>query len=584
MYGLDILIPVIVLLGTGFFVIVLSRFIKISPIVGFLLAGIALGPHGFGLIEESETTSLLAKLGVVFLLFDIGLHFSMKSAWTLRKDLLGLAPLQMILCGILLAFAISFIFQTAPDIALLAGMALALSSTAVVMQIISDLKQNESPVGQSAKAVLIFQDVIAVFLLIFADAIGGDGHLGMEVLIALGKTILAIGAAIVLGQYILSPLMKMIIKYDDPEMFTILGLLIVIVTATATEMVGLSLTLGAFLAGMVLAETPFRVLLQTELRPFRSLLIALFFVTVGMMLDLPAIGNDIGTVLGFTILLIASKAAIITALVFIFGRPTHHALQFSFLLAQGSEFAFVILSMAAVSAGLGAALTQNLITAVAMSMLITPFLNLALYRYSLGICRGLENTISNCPKSGNKNPVINQPVFIIGMSEVGKTLARAFKAHDVPYIAVDHDRQRFLEATAAGYIVAYGQTDDLRFWNTLGVAKARAICIASPRYEVTKRLSPIIKKIYPSLKRYVAVNNSSDGVRFATLGMIPFNNSGAPPGLEIAIFILKDLGFTDESLENWIEEEQSAYLDAAGHSPILKEVSAEDKSQPASAA
>jgi Trk K+ transport system NAD-binding subunit len=170
------------------------------------------------------------------------------------------------------------------------------------------------------------------------------------------------------------------------------------------------------------------------------------------------------------------------------------------------------------------------------------------------------------------------------MNEVGKTLARAFKAHKVPYIAVDHERQRFLEATAAGYIVAYGQTDDLRFWNTLGVAQARAICIASPRYEVTKKLSPIIKKIYPSLKRYVAVNNSSDGVRFATLGMIPFNNSGAPPGLEIAIFILKDLDFTDDALENWIEEEQSAYLDAAGHKPVYKETSAEQNDKPANAA
>jgi CPA2 family monovalent cation:H+ antiporter-2 len=148
------------------------------------------------------------------------------------------------------------------------------------------------------------------------------------------------------------------------------------------------------------------------------------------------------------------------------------------------------------------------------------------------------------------------------MNEIGKTLARSMKAHDIPYIAVDHNRKRFLEATAAGYIVAYGQPEDLRFWNTLNVRSARALCIATPRYEVAQRLAPIIKRVYPSLKRYVAVQDSADGVRFAGLGMTPFHNHGTPPGLGMASFVLAELGIKEEDIARWSEDEQSAYLDS----------------------
>ncbi len=561
MNGIEILLPVVLLLSAGFLVIYISRLFHISPIVGFLLVGIVMGPHGFQLIEETSTTHFLAELGVMFLLFDIGLHFSTKSAWSLRKDLFGLAPLQLFLSGLLLAFSMAFIFGLESNIALLAGLTLALSSTAVVIQVLADMKQTESPVGQSAKAVLIFQDLAAIFLLIFADSLGGDIALSMAVTQTLGKTILAFMAAIFLGKYVLTSLMKSLIQYDDPEMFTVLGLLLVMMTGLATASVGLSITLGAFLAGMVMAETPFRVLLQTELRPFRSLLLALFFITIGMLLNPLAIWAEIGTVLSLTALLIATKAAIIGALVFVFKRPAHQVLQLTFMLAQGSEFAFVIFTMATVQEAFGEQLAHHLIAAVALSMLFTPFFSILAYRWSLKVCDELKNKITNYPERKG-DPGYKHPVLIVGMNEVGKTLARALKAHSISYIAVDSDRKRFLEATAAGYIVAFGRTSDLRFWNSLGVNRAKALCIASPDYEVTRRLSPIVRKLYPALKRYVAVNDSADAVRFASLGLTPFHNKGAPPGLEMAAFILKEFGIEDDNILSWSEEEQSAWLDS----------------------
>lgn len=566
MDAFQLLTPTVILLSVGFAVILICRLLRISPIIGFLIAGLVLGPYSFALIEENETTKILAKLGVVFLLFDIGLHFSMKSAWKLRTDLLGLAPLQMLLTGILLAFTLNFVFGIRGDFALLGGFALALSSTAVVMQLMGEMKQTESPVGESAKAVLIFQDIVAVFLLIFADAVGGDSDLGFAVMAALFKTVLATFAAILVGRFVFGPLMKIISKYNDPEMFTVLGLAIVMLTALATESVGLSLTLGAFLAGMVLAETPFRALLQNELRPFRSLLIAFFFITIGMLINPAEIWAQIDIILGIMILLITLKAVIFTTLSYVFGRPTHQVIQLSFFMAQGSEFALVVFAMASVQAGIGDTLTQNLIAAIALSMMATPLISTLAYRWSLEVCDTLDG-ITNCP-TGLGNPTQGKPVFIIGMNEIGKTLARAFKAFDIPYIAVDSDRKRFLEATAAGYIVAFGKSSDLRFWHTLGVSEAKAMCISMPDYDVAKETTPIVRKLYPKLKRYAAVSDSAEGVRYAALGAVPFHSKGAPPGLEMACFILEDFGIDGERVLEWSIEQQVSYLNV--HAPKIE--------------
>lgn len=559
MHGLELITPAVLLLGMGFLILWLCRFVQISPIIGFLIGGIAVGPNGLGLIESNETTSILAELGVVFLLFDIGLQFSLKKAWSKRMDLLGLAPLQMLITGALLAFALMFAFGVSSDFALLAGITLALSSTAVAMRLLSDLKQTEAPVGKTGKAVLIFQDIVAIFLLIFADSVGGDSALTAAFAGAILKTVLAFGAALAIGRYVLAPIMRALTKYDDPELFTIFSLFVVMIMALATAQVGLSLTLGAFLAGMVLAETPFRVLLQTELRPFRNLLLAFFFIKVGMLLQPAAMLAQADVILGILAVLVLIKASVLAGLMLAFKRPKPQVIELSTLLAQGSEFAFVIFSMVSVQAGIGDLLAQQLIAAIALSMMLTPILNIFAYRWSLKTCEQMKG-IANCPYSGKMNPFDNTPVFIVGMNEVGQTLARGFQAHNIPYVAIARDRQRFMEATAAGYTVAYGQPEDLRFWGTLGVKDARAICIAAPHYETAKSLAPIVQRLYPKLKRYVAVQDSAEGVMFAALGLIPFHNKGAPPGLEMTCFVLRGLGVDDEKIASWGEVEQSVYL------------------------
>jgi monovalent cation:proton antiporter-2 (CPA2) family protein len=568
MDALDFLLPIVLLLGTGFAVIFAGRLLRISPMVGFIIAGIALGPNGLGLIEETKTTHFLAELGVVFLLFDIGLHLSVKSAWNLRRDLFGIAPLQMLICGVILGFATSVVFNTNAEMALLVGLTLALSSTAVVMQSLADLKLSESPIGNSTKAVLIFQDLAAIFLLIFADTLGGDTTLNIVIIETLLKTTLAFIAAFLGGQYIITPLLRAVTRFDDSEIFTILSLLIVMLTALATASAGLSLTLGAFLAGMVLAETPFRALLQTELRPFRSLLMALFFVSVGMVLKPVAIMENLPIILAITVLLIAVKGAVLGALAFIFRRPAHHAIQLTFILAQGSEFAFVIFSMIAVKTGIGIGLTEHLITAVALSMLVTPLLAWIGHRWGIALCAPMVARAENDPSALRQTQKQDRAVFIVGMNDIGQTIARAMQAHKIRYIGIDHNRDRFLSSSAAGYIVAFGKSDNIRFWNTLGIRKARALVVCSPNFDVAKALSPIVKRLYPSLRRYVAVEDSADGVRYAALGLTPHHKHGAPPGLEMACFLLKEFGIDEEKIDEWHESEQNGYLEMNKQSTI----------------
>ncbi len=314
MVPLDTLQPVIVLLASGIAsVLILPRF-GISPIVGFLLAGMVLGHHGLDIIPHNETIHLLAELGVVFLLFDIGLHFSLKHAWQERKTIFVLGPLQVfVTAGVF--YTIGHLAGLPSDVNLVLALALSLSSTAVVSQVLSDKGMQGCPNGNMAIAILIFQDICAIFLLILVGSIGNaEISLGNQVFVALAKCGLSLGVAILFGRYLLKPIFKRLIRFDNTEVFTMVALILVLITGTATGAIGLSLTLGAFLAGMIISETPFRYIIQTELRPFRFLLLGFFFVTIGMIIDIQVLRQDWLLVLGIMAAAITIKALVIFGL------------------------------------------------------------------------------------------------------------------------------------------------------------------------------------------------------------------------------------------------------------------------------
>ena len=380
--AVDALVPAITLLGFGAASALVTKAARLSPIVGYLIVGILIGQYGLGLIHESPATHLLAELGVVFLLFDIGMHVSMRELKESRRDLLGLAPAHLMLTGLMSAGALWMIGISWP-IALAVGLSLGLSSTAVVARILTEREQNSCPIGRATTHVLIFQDMVAIFLMIYATSLGGaesgasgvagvistrllggaDLPLAASLALSLVQAGLAFFAAVLAGKYLINPIFRTLAIIRNEEAFTAFTLLFVLAAACATAVSGLSLTLGAFLAGLAVSGTPFRHQVQTEMAPFRSLLLSFFFISVGLSIDVPALLRNLPFVLLAAGGLIGLKTALGFAAARLNGWSIPGATQMAFLLAQGSEFTLVVLSLGAVVTGMPGPLMSSVVAA-----------------------------------------------------------------------------------------------------------------------------------------------------------------------------------------------------------------------------
>jgi Kef-type K+ transport system membrane component KefB len=552
------LAPAIILLIVGILAILLTRPARLSPIVGYLIAGVAIGPHGLSVVQESQTTQLLAELGVVFLLFDIGVHFSLGHLWDARRDILGLGPLQVGLCGGVFAL-LALTMHFTPPVAIVLGATLALSSTAVAVQTLADYGQQSCPIGVTATAVLIFQDICAIFLLILAASLQGVGAgLGMAVASAAVHAAAAFVVAVALGRFFIGPVFHALSKSRNEEVFTATALLIVLLASTATGLMGLSLTLGAFLGGMIISETPYRHVIRTEVKPFRGLLLGFFFITVGMSLDIETLRREWTQVLLLLALLIASKVVLVFITARVLGMSRRAAVQLGFLLSQGSEFAFVIFGMPALTGVLGHELSAILMTTVAASLALTPPLAALGYRIGTWLA-SRELAASRAAEAPRPSEL--PPVVIFGMGEVGRRVADGLEAHGIPYTAVEMEHERFIRANADGYRVAFGDLGDLRLVETLQIAERSTVVVTIARYELSRELTPILRERYPRLTRFVSVENDAEKARFDALGMRAIVTRSFPKGLDLAAAVLKEHGVNDQKVSEWMRRQQDKALE-----------------------
>lgn len=559
---------IIVLLMTGILAIALMRPLGLSPIVGYLLAGLAIGPQGLALIDENDTTHLLAELGVVFLLFDIGLHFSLSHIWDARRDILLFGPLQVGLCTLVIA-AFALLFGLPPSTALVIGATLALSSTAVVVQTLAERTQQSCPVGISATAILVFQDICAIFLLILVNSLGDMQSSPLAAIgLAAVKAGLAFAAAIAIGRYVIGPVLRTLGKTRNEEIFTAIALLIVLLTAAAAGSWGLSLTLGAFLGGMIISETPYRFLIQTEIKPFRGLLLGFFFITVGMSLDATILWQDWPQILLLVGLLVAIKTAVILGAALVLKTPLRVAIQLGFLLSQGSEFAFVIFAAPSLQHTLGPTESASLISAVALSLALTPALAALGYRVAMH----LANMNLAKDRQAVAKPVATvTPVILFGMGEIGRCVADALEAHSIPYYAIEMDHDRFIAANALGYPVAFGDIGDLRLIETFQVQERTMIVVTIIRFEVSRALTPILRERYPHLRRFVSVADEEEKQRFEALGMQAVVTRSVPPGLDLAVAVLRSHEVPAEKIHAWMQRQQNQALDSLqGSEPLVQ--------------
>ncbi len=383
---------------------------------------------------------------------------------------------------------------------------------------------------------------------------GNAVPLAATLLLAFAQALIAFGAAMLFSRYLLNPVFRTLAATRNDEAFTAFTLLLVLAAACATAVIGLSLTLGAFLAGLAVSGTPFRHQVQTEMGPFRGLLLSFFFISVGLSIDLPGLMRNLPLVViaAFGILIIKTALGYIAARVN--GWSVPGATQLATLLAQGSEFTLVILSLASITANMPPALMGSLIAAIALSLALAPSWAMLGGKLSRELARRKQVTMETASE-----PVGERPVIVIGMTAAGRLAVDALADFDIPYIATDGDPDRFLSAVADGYNVSFGDASNVKLMDAVGGSNARAVVLGKARYEVSKEVTPGLTRRFPDLIRLVAVETIQDLDRYLELNVRAHLVASEPKGIEMVADMLRVLGVPDEDLADWLTREADLF-------------------------
>ncbi|MGJ3230552.1 MAG: cation:proton antiporter [Oceanicaulis sp.] len=546
------ILPAVTLLAVGLACILAAKLARTSPIVMFIAAGLLIGPNALGLAPLNQTTALLAQLGVVFLLFEIGLGFSARTIQESGRDLVVLGPLQMLVTGAGFA-ALGLAFGLSAPMAVLVGLGAGISATAVVSATLAERGLVTCPLGRSGTALLVFQDIAGIFLLVFATSLGSEeGSLALSLGLAAGKAALAAAAALLIGRYAARPGLTLLARTNSPEVFTAAALLLVLATAAATGALGLSLTLGAFLAGMIVAQTPYRTVVKSEAKPFGALLLGFFFITVGMGLDWRLLIEKAGFILAALAVLMIGKTLLGAVAALLAGWSRPGATQLAFLTAQGSEFGLVLLALPAVSEALGPEVAGTLVAASAASLALTP----AWTGLGLKLARKLA---ARRASPSSPAPAADRPILVYAMTPSGRMAVDGLKAFGVPVVAIDGDADRFMAALSDGYDVSFGDPSDMRLMEAVGVTGARALALGKSRYDISREVTDYVRETYPDLARFVVVESDAEAEKHRALGMTAVINRSWPEGLDFAASLLRYAGVAEADIAHWMRRVHERY-------------------------
>ncbi|QNP47820.1 glutathione-regulated potassium-efflux system protein KefC [Diaphorobacter aerolatus] len=481
----------------------IARALGLGAIIGYLAAGIAIGPWGLGLVSNVQDILHFAEFGVVLMLFLVGLELQPSRLWNMRRPIFGLGSAQMLLCAGLLwlaAWAIGMPWR----VGLVGALGLALSSTAIALQSLEERNLMRTDGGQKAFSILLFQDVAAIPILALlpllgAGAVTGDAgvtHDSSQVALEIAKIVGVVGAIVLGGRLLLRPLLRWIAKSNTPEIFTAASLFLVVGIAMLMLTVGLSMALGAFLAGVLLADSEYRRELETDIEPFKGLLLGLFFIAVGMSIDFGVLMRSPWTMLALLAGFLSIKAAAIYALARITKMPYQERPVFTLLLAQGGEFAFVVFQSGASFKAIPSETASMLIGAVALSMLLSPLLLVAVDRLLLKRYARLKTVPSDVKEIDEPQ---SAPVIIAGFGRYGQIVARMMLAQGISATVLDHDVEMLEIAHTFGYRVFYGDATRVNLLRIAGAEHARTIVIAVDQPDQSNKIVQIVKKHFPQL-------------------------------------------------------------------------------------
>ena len=519
------------LAAAGILVPLMKRF-SISPVLGFIVIGVVIGPNGIAqfadtlpwlahvTISDAEGIAIFAELGVVFLLFMIGLELSFERLSAMRGLVFGLGGAQVGITGLVIGL-IAYAYGNSAEASALIGACLALSSTAIVTQLLIENRRLAAPAGRASFSVLLFQDLAVVPILFLASALGGD-H-GGDVLSGLGFALVeaaaVIGLIILVGRVMIRPLLQVVGAAKSRELFMAVVLFAIIGTATLTERAGLSLALGAFLAGLLLAETEYRHQIEVDVEPFKGLLLGLFFLSVGMSLDIGAVAGDPITIIASVAGLYALKSAILFVLARSAGLSRAVAAETALLLGQGGEFAFVVLSLALALGVVAPPVVQFMLVVTTLSMLITPLMA----RVARALGAGLAPTGPGPSAEGLAPPVaeagfLSDHVVIAGYGRVGQLLGDLLDAQRIPYVALDLDIATVSLLRAEGRSVYYGDANDAHILEKLRAEDAAVLVVTMDDHDATEQIVRTAHQRWPEVPIVVRARDKSHALRLLSTG------------------------------------------------------------------
>ncbi|MBX6427251.1 MAG: cation:proton antiporter [Variibacter sp.] len=570
---------VCVFLAVAGLIVPLFRRARISAVLGFLIAGVLVGPYGLGAladdhpwiryltIEDRARVEPFAELGVMFLLFTIGLELSFARLWSLRRYVLGIGGAQVVVSAAAIGGAALALAGTDTDEAIVLGMALAMSSTAIAMQLLQEQGRAASAPGRISLAVLLFQDLMVAPILFITGVLGrGEQHLALGLGLALLQAAAAIAVIVGAGRYVLRPLLRLAGRTGSRDLIMAIALLIVLGIAGATAAAGMSAALGAFLAGLLLGETEYRQQIEVDLEPFKGLLLGLFFITVGMSIDVSAALADAHWLVLAAAALIAAKALILFLVARAFGVGMAASAEVALRLPQAGEFAFVVVALAAADGLFAPALAQFTLALVGLSMMVTPLLSLAAAR--LG--RDLQRLDHGDSLPDAEAGLLENHVVIGGFGRVGQTIARLLECENVPFVALDTNGGLVTQERRAGRMVFFGDAGRLEMLDRAGAARACAFVVTLDSPVAAERMVANARKRNPDALVVARATDHAHAARLFALGAVGVIPEAVEASLQLAGRLLEGLEFPEDVVARRLAQAREAELERLAKSKDLQ--------------
>ncbi len=548
MHDISYLRDIILLLFASVAVVIIFKQLGLSPALGYLVAGAAIGPFGFGVLTTTETTGSIAELGIVFLLFAIGLELTFSRLMAMRKYVLGFGGLQVIITSAVISYICILFFGLSTETSIIIGSALSLSSTAIVMQVIAEHSEQSTRVGRLSFSILLMQDLAVIPILVLfplltksdfsiANALGG----------ALIDAVIAMGIIYVVGRSFMRPIYRLIAETKSDVLFLSFTLIIVLGSAYLSNYMGLSFALGAFIAGLMVAETEYKYRVEEEILSLKSLLLGLFFMTIGMSFDFDLLLQSLPYIVAVSLALIFLKASIVIALCRIFRFPLAPAIHTGLLLSQGGEFAFVVFLMAVQQKFIDVDLSQFLMTVVTFTMALTPLLA-TLGRRIKAVLYTKEILHDN--KIKREIGDVSKHIVIIGFSKVGRIVAYILRKRGINYIILENNHRLVRLEKNNGYNIFYGDAMNLDILKHIGVERSESVVVSMDDELACMKITRFIHENFPNALMITKSESINNADRFKKVGANFVVSKNLETGLQLSSAALASIGVNSSEINS----------------------------------